>query len=222
MAQGPEVLGRRPNVKPHANNGRRATVPFPLTPALFLGERENPIPSRDEWEGAECLRARMMGLPLLGKTLGVRGNGSPFNPKCRTFAGTVKLQESCGRAGGFPPGPKTLSASGAFARQTPWSRDVLPHAAGKVRSRKPSPSCLPTRVRGSGEGRGQIVWNLNGTCLEIVWNCNGAHREQHACTALAPRLQRLAALQPRPFTARRNLQRCAAWGHAAYRNHAPL
>jgi hypothetical protein len=52
-----------------------------------------------------------MGLPLLGERVGVRGNGSPANPTCQTTAGTVKLQESSGRAGGFPSGLETLTAT---------------------------------------------------------------------------------------------------------------
>jgi hypothetical protein len=119
-----------------------STVPFPLTPALFLGERtprhsdalcapepqdgpltpalspsegergnrrqlsgeprfrgrENRIPSHDQPEPVGFTAAWATGLPLLGERAGVRGNGSCPNPTCRTTAGTVKLQESSGRA----------------------------------------------------------------------------------------------------------------------------
>jgi hypothetical protein len=50
--------------------------PFPLTPALSLGERENRIPSPDKSERFGYVRARTMGLPLLGVWVGVWGNGS--------------------------------------------------------------------------------------------------------------------------------------------------
>ena len=66
MARSHAALGRWPDVKPHANNVCRATVAFPLTPALSLGERENPSPTRDEPEHTESLRARTMRFPLLG------------------------------------------------------------------------------------------------------------------------------------------------------------
>ncbi len=47
----------------------------------------------------------------LGERVGVRGNGPHSNPKCRAVAGTVKLQESCGSAAGFPPGVSKLRHS---------------------------------------------------------------------------------------------------------------
>jgi len=40
MAQSHAELGRWPDVKPQANNVCRASVPFPLTPALSLGEKK--------------------------------------------------------------------------------------------------------------------------------------------------------------------------------------
>ena len=38
----------------------------------------------------------------LGERAGVRGNGATFVSMVEMFPGTVKLEESPGRAGGFP------------------------------------------------------------------------------------------------------------------------
>ena len=45
MFRTPGALGRYSEVKPHARTVRRASVSFPLTPALSLGERENALQS---------------------------------------------------------------------------------------------------------------------------------------------------------------------------------
>src|ERR1035437_2956567 len=88
----------------------------PLSPHGPLPkERENRIPSGDESERSEFRPARATVLPLLGERA-VRGNGSHSNPTCRTIAGTVKLQESFGRAGGFNAGLRyQAKALGTFS-----------------------------------------------------------------------------------------------------------
>jgi hypothetical protein len=76
MAQCRKTLRQWPDVKPLAPSWCRAGVPFPLTPALSLRERENRPQSREKSEGSEFIPPQAMGLPLLGEREGVRGNGS--------------------------------------------------------------------------------------------------------------------------------------------------
>src|SRR5213083_1159206 len=75
---------------------------FPLTPALSLGERVNPsllgvqsrpagFPQRD----ARCSLS-------LREKVRVRGNGANYPLGYQTIPGAVELDESSGRAGGFP------------------------------------------------------------------------------------------------------------------------
>src|SRR5881396_1144908 len=75
---------------------------FPLTPALSLGERVN-LSLRGE-------QSRAVGLPLrdarcslsLRERVRVRGIRAAYNPGYRTIPADVQLDESSGRAGGFP------------------------------------------------------------------------------------------------------------------------
>ena len=85
-----------------ASNPRRRTCvvrpsPFPSPQLSPLGRGES-YSVRDQPEPASFHAARATGLPLLGERAGVRGNGSCPKPTRRTTAGTVKLQESSGRA----------------------------------------------------------------------------------------------------------------------------
>ena len=85
--------------------------------------------------------------------------------------------------GAFLLDQKPFLPAARSPRQTPWRRDVLPHAAGKARSRKPSPSFLPARVRGVGKEWGESY----GTCMELVWNSYGTAMEHIEGNPLAPR-----------------------------------
>ena len=75
--------------------------PFPLTPALSLGERENRIPFRDKSERSLHPTAGY-GAPSLGERVGVTGNASYSNPTRRVTVETVKPQESSSNGGGSP------------------------------------------------------------------------------------------------------------------------
>ena len=74
---------------------------FP-TPALSLGERVNPSLCGEQ--------SRYLALPLrdarcslsLRERVRVRGNGANYPLPYRTIPGTVELDESSGKAGGFP------------------------------------------------------------------------------------------------------------------------
>ena len=56
----------------HALDKRNA--PFPLTPALSLGERENRRPRVEQSRPLGLVERRDAWLPLLGERAGVRGN----------------------------------------------------------------------------------------------------------------------------------------------------
>ena len=103
MAQSHKAPGVRRASKPHTPILRRTSARFPLTPALSLGEREIRLPSRDESEHFRCATYPGERCSLsLGERAGVRGNGPYSNRTSQTLAGTVKLFESSGRAGGLP------------------------------------------------------------------------------------------------------------------------
>ena len=76
MAPRHKTLRQWPDVKALARSSCRAGVPFPLTPALSLRERENRTQSCEKSEGSEFIPPQATGLPLLGERDGVRGNGS--------------------------------------------------------------------------------------------------------------------------------------------------
>ena len=77
-------------------------VGFPLTPALSPEERGNPRTRLGKSDAHGLTPSRDIFLPLLGERAGVRGNGATFVSMAEMFPGTVKLEESPGRAGGFP------------------------------------------------------------------------------------------------------------------------
>ena len=81
---------------------RSPSIPFPLTLALSLGEREDSLQPLDELGMLGTCETRGCDSLSPGERARVRGNGSSFNLKCETTVGTVKLHESCGGAGGFP------------------------------------------------------------------------------------------------------------------------
>src|SRR6185503_4996248 len=98
---------------------------FPLTPALSLGARVKPSLRGEQ--------PRLLDFPLgdarcslsLGERVRVRGNGANQLAD-RTVPGTVELDESCGRAGGFL---KSLRKHYSPSRcrlwrccRTPWRR----------------------------------------------------------------------------------------------------
>ena len=98
----PQSAGRSPGDKPHPQSLCRTGPPFPLTPALSLGERE--IPRRLATNRGTSTRpehGRWCSLSPRERA-GVRGKGLYANPTSQTMVGTVKLLESSARAGGLP------------------------------------------------------------------------------------------------------------------------
>jgi hypothetical protein len=60
----PQSAGHSPGVKPHPQILRRTSAPFPLTPALSLGEREHHRPCSGTVEVPRIVARRGANLPL--------------------------------------------------------------------------------------------------------------------------------------------------------------
>ena len=100
-------------------------APFPLTPALSPEERGNPRPRLGKADARGLTPSRDLFLPLLGERAGVRGNGATSVSMAEMFPGTVQLEESPGRAGGFP-GQMTFTINHRHGPQQRPSRAPRP------------------------------------------------------------------------------------------------
>ena len=109
---------------------RWADGQFPLTPALSLGERENPIPSCDEWEGTGCLRERAMGAPSPAF-----GTLSPFEGERERERGPFRSHRGSwgGRLDRLATNRriKSRKAGGGYASASNSIRDLIRHEQEK-------------------------------------------------------------------------------------------
>src|SRR2546427_5793834 len=114
MAQGPTALGRSADVWGRANAVRTASVTFPLTPTLSLGEREN--------------------APLAFSTTqrGVCSTNLPNNRTCRRFSLSprerVRVRGSGGRSKKRSPELSNFASPPAEPKvsQDDWTRTKHP------------------------------------------------------------------------------------------------
>src|SRR6266542_1727654 len=108
VAQSHTALRAISRLPASANAVRTASVTFPLTPALSLGERENPPLAFSAPSAVSARRTSRTTEPAAGCSLSpwervrVRGIGLLFDTATRTIPEIVELRESSGIAGGFP------------------------------------------------------------------------------------------------------------------------